>query len=266
MHDYLKKILERKRRYVYLLKEDQARLRLIEEAVHAAQAGAQVGEFKRCLSRQGLQVIAEIKRQSPSKGSLATILNPVALARRYEAAGAAAISVLTDSYGFKGTVDDLNVVAASVSLPVLRKDFIIDPAQIVEAIYNGAKAVLLIVAILGDQTRFFVELCQRLRIDALVEVHDDSELRIAVDAGADIIGINNRNLHTFEVDTNQSLRLRDAIPSGITTVAESGIHDVSVARNYQQAGFDAVLVGEALVTAADPQQFIQEVSYVSHTH
>jgi len=205
-----------------------------------------------------LNVIAEIKRKSPSKAALAEIKDPVALARQYVIGGAKAISVLTDQKGFAGSLDDLRAVKAALpNVPVLRKDFIIDSVQIKESVAAGADAILLIVAVLGSKLGALFQEARSYGLDVLVEVHTKEELDIALDVGADIIGINNRNLDTFEVDIKNSLDLVMSIPEGIVTVAESGISDLNIVRRLQQAGFDAVLIGEALVTADDPIAWIQ---------
>lgn len=216
--------------------------------------------FKKSLCNDSLSIIAEIKRKSPSKGNLALITDPVALAKQYVEGGASAISVLTDETFFSGSIDDLIQVASALSElnpPVLRKDFIIDKRQIDEAYNAGADAILAIVAVLGNRTKEIIEYANVRNLDVLVEVHDEYELDMALVSGAEIIGINNRNLKTFQIDTQVSLQLVGAIPKNIIKVAESGILSPELAKQYRQAGFDAVLIGEALVTAADPQQFIK---------
>jgi indole-3-glycerol phosphate synthase len=204
-------------------------------------------------------VIAEIKRKSPSKGSLASIKDPVELAKRYVLGGASALSILTDEAFFGGSINDLTQVADALrnqSIPIIRKDFIIDQLQIAEAAVAGASAVLCIVSVLGTQTKALLEFAHSLNLDVLVEIHDQEELKIALESGADIIGINNRNLHTFDVDTNRALQIVASIPDNIIKVAESGITDSLAARQYYQAGFGAVLIGEALVKSNDPAHFI----------
>lgn len=206
-----------------------------------------------------ITVIAEIKRRSPSKGHIANIKNPANLSRAYYDAGAAAISVLTDLEGFGGTLEDLRAVAKQQAkfkgsfpgpCPILRKDFVIDQVQIAEAASAGASAVLLIVAALGkERTQQLLHDAHSMGLDALVEVHDETELNIALDVGADIIGINNRNLHDFTVSLENSFRLVSLIPDGIVKVAESGISDCLDVWKLRDAGFNAVLVGEALVKA-----------------
>lgn len=259
MHSYLKKILAEKKRVVDVLLQDVSMQAQLAPILNGECQVMHSKQFMQSLARPGMQVIAEVKRKSPSKGLLAAIQDPLVLATEYAQSGAAAISVLTDEFGFSGSILDLKAVAATVSAAVLRKDFILHPIQIAEAIYYGAKAVLLIVAVLGEQTKRFVELCALMGIDALVEVHNKDELAIALAAKASIIGINNRNLQTFSVDIDNALRLREFLPEEVVCVAESGIKDVATARLYRDAGFDAVLIGEALVTANSPAAFIKEI-------
>jgi indole-3-glycerol phosphate synthase len=183
-----------------------------------------------------------------------------AIAQSYEAAGASALSVLTEERYFLGSLHDLETVRAAVRLPVLRKDFILDDYQIYESVAAGADALLLIVAALSDEDlRRFLELCQSLRIAPLVEVHDESELERALGAGARIIGVNNRDLKTLEVDLEVSLRLRPGIPPGSIAVSESGIKTSEDLRRMAEAGYHAVLVGESLMTAADPGAALREM-------
>jgi len=215
--------------------------------------------FVQALQQPGLNIIAEIKRQSPSRGPLADIINPAELGLIYAAAGVSAISVLTDEH-FAGTFSDLQQVATALATQrpaILCKDFIIDPLQIAQAKIAGANAVLLIVAVLQERTGEFLHICHQLGLEALVEVHNYKELMIALEREAKIIGINNRNLEDFSVNTNLALELINYLPARIIKVAESGIFTASLAKQYQQAGFHAVLVGEALVTAKDPSQLIK---------
>ena len=219
-------------------------------------------QFGKNLKSSTLSVIAEIKRASPSKGELATIENPLLLAKKYVTGGANALSILTDKEFFKGTLDDLNQVASNIKdVPIIRKDFIIDKAQIAEAYIAGASAVLLIVAATGEKTRELLEFAHSISMEVLVEVHDENEVQLAIDAGAKIIGVNNRNLQTFVVDTNYALKVVSLIPDSIIKVAESGITHPSLARQYHQAGYDAVLIGEALVKSENPEQFIYECQH-----
>jgi indole-3-glycerol phosphate synthase len=220
-------------------------------------------EFQGALRAPSLSVIAEIKRRSPSKGSIRENLNPADLARTYRDAGAAAISCLTDQRFFGAEPDDLPRTAEATALPVLRKEFIIDPYQIYEARHLGADAILLIVRILSEpQLGELLSACSELRLAALVETHGESEIETAVRAGATIIGINNRDLDTLQMSLDTSLRLRKRIPPGCIAVAESGIgrRDDMVA--LERASFDAVLLGEALLMARDPGIRLRELKGV----
>jgi indole-3-glycerol phosphate synthase len=216
--------------------------------------------FKEVLSTPGLSVIAEIKRKSPSKGELAAIPDPINLAEHYISGGASALSILTDKKFFAGDITDLSQVAEAIRdrrIPIIRKDFIIDTIQIAEAAVAGASAVLCIIAVLGKKTKILLEFARSIKLDVLVEIHDQHELAIALDCGAEIIGVNNRNLKTFTVDTQQALKVVSAIPDTIIKVAESGITHPTLAREYYNAGYDAVLIGESLVRLDDSEQFIR---------
>ena len=201
----------------------------------------------------GIAVIAEVKRASPSKGSLAAIPDPAALAAAYAAGGATAISVLTEKRRFAGSLADLDAVRAAVRIPVLRKDFMVEPYQIVEARAHGADLILLIVAALTDaQLLSMREQAEALGMTALVEIHDEDEVRRAVASGARVIGVNARNLKTLQVDPDAFARLRPLIPDTAVAVAESGIRGVADVARYAAEGARAVLVGEALVIGGDP--------------
>jgi indole-3-glycerol phosphate synthase len=217
--------------------------------------------FKQALNKPGsIAVIAEIKRKSPSKGLIAPIIDPVKLAHTYAAGGADALSILTDTHFFNGHLDDLTQVARQLQtrpLPILRKDFIIDKIQIAEAAAAHAHAVLFIVAVLGQETQVFLEYARSINMDVLIEVHDRDELELALHCGAEIIGINNRDLKTFEVDTKRASELIKHIPDSIVTVAESGILDPQQVHHYYHDGFNAVLIGEALVKSDNPALFIK---------
>ncbi len=206
------------------------------------------------LRRDGLSVIAEVKRRSPSKGHLAGIPDPAALASAYAAGGAAAISVLTEERRFGGSLGDLDAVRAAVSVPVLRKDFVVDDYQVWEARAHGADLILLIVAALpaGELDRLG-QLATSLGMTCLVEGHDEAEVVTAVAAGARLVGVNARNLKTLDVDPETFARLAPLIPREVVTVAESGIAGPADAARCAALGADAVLVGEALVTGGDPQ-------------
>jgi indole-3-glycerol phosphate synthase len=206
----------------------------------------------------GLRVIAELKRASPSRGLLRQQYRRREIALGYSQAGAAALSVLTEEQYFLGSLHDLTEVRQAVEIPVLRKDFILDSYQVYESVAAGADALLLIVAALQDRDlRSLVELARQLRIDALVEVHTEPELQRALEAGARIIGINNRNLKTLEVDLEISFQLREKIPAGCITVSESGIKTSQDLRRLSQAGFDAILIGERLMAEPDPGQVLR---------
>jgi indole-3-glycerol phosphate synthase len=212
------------------------------------------------LSGKDVSVIAEVKRCSPSKGALAAIADPAGLAADYVAGGASVISVLTESRRFGGSLADLDAVRRSVDVPVLRKDFVVSPYQIWEARAHGADLVLLIVAAL-EQTKLvsFVERVESLGMTPLVEVHDLSELERALDAGARLVGVNARDLHTLEVDRSIFAKLSPHIPTGCVKVAESGVRGPHDLIAYASAGADAVLVGEGVVTGRDPRQAVREL-------
>ena len=219
--------------------------------------------FSGALWGPGVRLIAEVKKSSPSKGLLRSPYNPVSLACTYAENGAAAISVLTESDHFDGSLDHLTAVKkglGDLGLPVLRKDFIFDPYQVVESRVAGADAILLIVGILGvGQIKELLELSQSLWMQVLVEIHSEKELDIALDAGADIIGINNRDLSTFETDVSLSQRLRPLIPKGKIVVAESGIKSREDIKLLRKSQIDAVLEGEAIMTAKDVGTKIREL-------
>ncbi|MBS0604152.1 MAG: indole-3-glycerol-phosphate synthase [Verrucomicrobia bacterium] len=215
--------------------------------------------FSEVLKQGRLAVIAEIKRKSPSKGILNGEINPAALARSYVEGGAAAISVLTDEEGFGGTLQDLkSVVEACPGTPVLRKDFIIDLKQLYETARVGAHAVLLIAAVLKDRLPEFVRIARNYGLETLVEVHDINELHLAHIAGAKIIGVNNRNLMTFQVSLSVAESLAPHFSPSVIKVAESGIENSAHAAQMRRVGYDAILVGEALVKHSSPKDLIKE--------
>jgi indole-3-glycerol phosphate synthase len=206
-------------------------------------------------------VIAEVKRASPSAGAIKAGLDAVAQARIYAGAGAAAISVLTDGPGFGGSLADLAAVRAAVDVPLLRKDFVVDAYQLLEARAHGADAALLIVAALDEAAlRALLAECGALGLAALVEVHDAAEVDVALRAGARNIGINNRNLKTFVVDLAVSEALLPRLPADVRGVAESGVRSAEDARRLRRAGASNLLVGEALVRAADPGALLREMT------
>ncbi len=220
----------------------------------AAAPGPPRRPFAEALSRAGrLNVIAEHKRRSPSRGAIREDLAPADVARRYAAAGAAALSVLTEPESFGGSLEHLVEARAAVGVPVLRKDFVVDPWQLWEARAAGADAALLIVAALSDsELGSLLEVAREAGLDALVEVHDRGELDRALGAGAAIVGVNNRDLRTLEVRVETSLELAPSIPDGVVAVAESGLRTGDDLRRLRDAGFDAFLIGESLMKAEDP--------------
>lgn len=243
---------------------EATRRRLENEGVARTGNGPARREFGAALAAPGLQVIAEIKRRSPSRGDLNLELDPVTQARAYESGGAAAISVLTEPDFFNGSLQDLEAVRAAVSIPVLRKDFIIHPSQVAESRAAGADALLLIVA--GLDRAMLEDLlaeCAVVGIEALVEAHNEAEARIAAAAGARILGVNNRDLKTFHTDLAVAERVAPQLATDRVLVAESGVSDPAGAARMAAAGYDAILVGEALVTAADPAALISELRGVA---
>lgn len=212
------------------------------------------------LRAPGVGVIAEVKRRSPSKGALATIGDPAELAVQYQSGGARLISVLTEQRRFGGTLDDLDAVRAAVRIPVLRKDFVVGSYQVHEARAHGADVVLLIVAALEQNVLIGLrERIESLGMTALVEVHTEDEASRALDAGARVIGINARDLRTLEVDRSTFERIAPGLPSDVVKIAESGVRGPLDLIEYAAAGADAVLVGESLVTGADPRQAVAEL-------
>ncbi|HKC28372.1 MAG TPA: indole-3-glycerol phosphate synthase TrpC [Jatrophihabitans sp.] len=212
------------------------------------------------LRAPGVGVIAEVKRRSPSRGSLATIDDPALLAGQYAAGGARVISVLTERRQFGGSLDDLDAVRAAVQVPVLRKDFVVGSYQVHEARAHGADLVLLIVAALEQNVLIGLrERVESLGMTALVEVHTEEEASRALDAGARVIGVNARDLHTLDVDRSTFERIAPGLPSHVVKVAESGVRGPLDLIEYAAAGADAVLVGESLVTGADPRHAVAEL-------
>ena len=256
MGSILEQIVERKRQEV----AERRRMLPLADVTQRAVAGPAPRDFMAAIRAPGVSVIAEYKRRSPSAGNLHGGLTPQDTARLYERGGAAAMSVLTDMDFFGGADDDLRAARDAGRLPLLRKDFTIDAWQGYEGRAIGADAVLLIAAILSDaQLVEFGELAGRLGMAALVEVHDERELERALASGAGLIGINNRDLRTFTVSLDTSLRLRTRIPAGVVTVAESGIRSGEDVRALRSAGFDAILVGESLLRAERPADKLREL-------
>jgi indole-3-glycerol phosphate synthase len=231
-----------------------------DEWREAAQAAPPARGFVAALRAPGLSVIAEVKRRSPSAGVLAAHLDPAEAAAAYEKGGAAAVSVLTEPDHFAGAPGDLVAARLAVEIPVLRKDFVVDPAQVWQSRALGADAVLLIAAILDDSALSrLLGAAEAAGLDALVEVHDEREAERAAAAGAAVIGVNNRDLATFRVDLATAERIRPLLPDDAVTVAESGVSGPLGAARMAAAGYDAILVGEALVRAEDPAARVGEL-------
>ena len=255
--DFLNTILQHKQAEITARKE-QLSFQDLEAKLNEATS---VRDFKRHFTPGTIGIIAEIKQASPSKGLLCQDFNPRRLAKAYEAAGASAISVLTDERFFKGSLADLRSAReVTTTVPLLRKDFIIDAYQLLEARVNGADAALLIVAALTEnQLQQLIQAANRLQLTPLVEVHNQVELEIALAAGAAVIGINNRDLTTFNVDINTTFKLAKLIPNTVMIVSESGIRHHEDLTRLAEAGVQAVLIGEALVTEVDPGLKIRQL-------
>ena len=219
--------------------------------------------FRRGLSSKaasGIAVIAELKKASPSRGLIRADFPVAELAKQLEQEGAAALSVLTEEKFFQGSLANLRAASAATKLPCLRKDFMVDPFQMLEARANCADAILLIVAALSAaELQSLHQAAREFGLDVLCEVHDERELALALDAGCDIIGVNSRDLHTFQVDLNTALRLAERIPEGTLSVAESGIHSAADLQQLVAAGFDAFLVGESLMKAEGPGEALRQL-------
>jgi indole-3-glycerol phosphate synthase len=217
-------------------------------------------EFEKALQKPGISFICECKKASPSKGIIAEEFDYLTIAKEYEKAGADCISVLTEPKWFLGSDEYLREIVNTVKIPCIRKDFTVDEYMIYEAKVLGAKAVLLICAILTEeQIREYIRICDELGISALVEAHDEQEIAVAIRAGARLIGVNNRNLKDFSVDTNNSRRLREMIPKGVLFVSESGIKDSGDIKLLKEANVDAVLIGETLMKATDKTKKLREL-------
>jgi indole-3-glycerol phosphate synthase len=255
---YLDKILEAHR---VAAVGDQ---RDVDELARQAAAQPAARGFRRALANSAkggqLAVIAEVKRRSPSAGDLLIDLDPAAVAASYETGGASCLSVLTDVEFFGGSADDLTAARAATRLPVLRKDFTVTEADVYDARIMGADALLLIVAALDDdELGRFHRAATELGIDALVEVHDEAELERAMRVGATLVGVNQRDLVTFEVDTDRAVRVAAAMPDDVIRVAESGIRNADDAHRLRDAGYHAVLVGESLVKSGDPSAAVAAI-------
>jgi indole-3-glycerol phosphate synthase len=252
--DILARIVNRKR---VELAETSARRAELERMAESSISRRR--DFMRALSGDSPSIIAEIKKASPSKGVLAADFHPARIAQAYEDGGAAALSVLTDQAYFQGSLDDLVAARSAVQLPVLRKDFTIDEVHVIEAAAHQADAILLIAAVLDEkELRHLREFAARYELAALVEVHDETELRLAIDSGAALIGVNNRNLRNFEVRLETSLDLAARIPAAAVKVTESGIHSRADIAKLRAAGYQAFLVGEHLMKSSDATAALRE--------
>jgi indole-3-glycerol phosphate synthase len=253
--DILARIVSRKREELRAATVSAAELRSAGESKRADRR-----DFAAALRSKRPAIIAEIKKASPSKGVMVEDFQPIELARQYERGGASALSVLTDGSFFLGSLADLEVARAACSLPVLRKDFTIAEYHVLEAAAFGADAILLIVAILDQsQLRGFRELAGEFGMAALVEVHDRRELGMALESGAEIIGVNNRDLRSFEVSLDTSIQLAPEIPQTVAKVSESGIFNAPDIQRLMNAGYDAFLVGEHLVKSGDAARALQDL-------
>ena len=236
-----------------------------------------LAEAKSCVPTRGfasrirattpLAVIAEIKRRSPSKGDLNASLDPAELALQYQRGGASCLSVLTDDNHFGGSVSDLQLARAACSVPVIRKDFTVDARDICDARIMGADCVLLIAAVITPvELSSYLEICREVDIDALVEVHDEAELDVAMRAGATMVGVNQRDLVTFAVDQARAVRMAPLIPNNVVKVAESGVRGLDDAIALRAAGYDAILVGEHLVTSPNPEAALSDLCVDNEAH
>ena len=240
------------------LAEQACPLEIIRQKASRMEKGD--GSFEKALKRPGLSFICECKKASPSRGVIAENFPYLQIAREYQEAGADAISVLTEPKWFLGCDRYLREIAETVSLPCLRKDFTVDEYMIYEAKLLGASAVLLICSILSSrQLREYLQICETLGLSALVETHDEGEVDMALEAGARIIGVNNRNLRDFSVDTENSRRLREQIPAEVLFVSESGVRTAADAAALREIGADAVLVGEAMMRAKDKRAMLAKL-------
>lgn len=250
-------IAERARERVAAAKS-QTPLKTLEKKALALPKGS--FEFENALKNRGLSFICECKKASPSKGLIAADFPYLQIAKEYEAAGADCISVLTEPYWFLGRDEYLKEISSSVSIPCLRKDFTVDEYMIYEAKTLGAAAILLICSILSEeQIKEYISICDGLGLSALTEAHDEREIEIALRAGARIIGVNNRNLKDFTVDTENSRKLRELIPENILFVSESGVKNADDVKQIRDIGADAVLIGETLMRSSDKKAKLAEL-------
>lgn len=257
MEDILTKIVESKRRRL----DEAKRSRSLEELRRDVTLCTRSQAFGAAIRREDISVIAEIKRRSPSKGVIREQFNPVSIARNYKANGARAISILTEQDFFGGSLDDLREVSTTINLPLLRKDFIFDEYQILEAADAGADAILLIAAMLeSSQMSELLSCARELELDVLVEVHDARELDAVLCHDVKLLGVNNRDLRTFATDLSTSIKLARLLPSSLTLVSESGIRTRDDIRRLEEAGFHAVLIGEELMRAPDEGAALHELT------
>ena len=235
-------------------------LEILREKAHSLSSGNSEFRFEKALEGDELSFICECKKASPSKGIISENFPYLQIAREYETAGADCISVLTEPRWFLGSDDYLREIANEVSIPILRKDFTIDEYMIYQAKILGASAVLLICAILTEsQLVEYLQICDSLGLSALVEAHDESEVKLAIQSGARIIGVNNRNLKDFSIDTENSRRLRELIPENVIFVSESGVKNHDDVQVLREIGADAVLIGEYLMRAADKKSALKNL-------
>ncbi len=245
------------------VEREKKEISLSEMKELALQCERPLYSFKEALSKRGLSYILEVKKASPSKGLIDPTFDYLNIAKDYEEIGADAISVLTETDYFKGDIKYLSEIAETVKIPVLRKDFVIDEYMIYQARVNGASAVLLITGILDDDTlKKYIELVHSLKMDALVEARDELQVERALNAGADIIGVNNRDLRDFSVDIHHSIKFRKQVPESVLFVSESGIYERAQTKELEDEHVNAVLIGETLMRASNKKEMLEELKGV----
>lgn len=255
MPDFLNDIIKKKRKRIAEAKERISLKKIQEQSVPHS-----LNTFKNALIQRNISLIAEVKRSSPSAGTISDGCNPVEQAQRYYKGGANALSVLTEEDYFKGSLDDLNAITKKISLPVLRKDFIIDEYQVYETAATDADALLLIAAALPQKDIYLLHsLAAELELDCVVEVHNEEDIKKIAGITVSIIGINNRDLNTFKVDLETSIRLYPLLPKNVVTISESGIKTREDVIRLKETGFNAVLVGELLMRSNDPESMVKEL-------
>lgn len=256
----LEQLADHARKRVMAEMEENSLDTMRELAMSKSSATGDLFAFEQALRKEDVSFICECKKASPSKGLIAPNFPYLEIAKEYEAAGADCISVLTEPKWFLGNDEYLKEIAEAVSIPCLRKDFTVDEYQIYQAKVLGASAVLLICSVLTEnQMKDYIRICDELGLSALVEVHDEQEVQTAINAGARIIGVNNRNLKDFSVDTDNSRRLRELIPPNVLFVSESGVRTVEDVETLRKIGADAVLIGETLMRASDKRAKLAEL-------